>query len=175
MKPHLRRAASSQSHLVLASALGAVGSSASTRRDVSFVSRQPRSGSGCILLVNADLVALEQIGSCLSNKGHEVVAVPTFQAAKEVFRAISPDLVVADVRLEAFNGLHLAAWIRFEPTLPKSPVIITHFEPEPVLEVEALRLGADFIVDPLHNPDFLPHVRAALAESNRAQPSFGRG
>ena len=174
MKPRLRLAVSSQSHVGVAIATGMAGSNSSIRRDVSRVSRQERNGSVCILLVNADLVVLEQLGRCLSSEGHEVVAVPTFQMAKEMYNAIGPDLVVADVRLEAFNGLYLAAWIRFEPTLVKSPIIITHFEPEPVLEVEARRLDTAFIVDPLHNPDFLPHVRAALAESRRALPTFGR-
>ncbi len=144
------------------------------RHDLNVFSRQARNASARILLVNSDPDTLERLGQTLSAEGREVLAVPTFQLAKDFFHAIGPNLVVADVRLGAFNGLHLATWIRFDPSPLRSPIIITHFEPEPVLEAEARRVGADFVVDPLHNPTFLTSVRAALAEYRRPQPALTR-
>jgi len=113
-----------------------------------------------ILLVNADHMALWRIEAQLSAEGYVVMAVPSFDAAKGVLSSVGADLVVADVRLEAYNGLHLAA--RSQVEAPNRPVIITHVSYDPVLETEARHLGAVFVVNPLGNPAFLQQVRAAV-------------
>src|SRR5712671_5452402 len=93
-----------------------------------------------ILLVDCDPNALRRVGTCLSEKGYGVAAASSFEAARKQFDAVNPDLVVAAVRLEAFNGLHLAAWLRYNR--PTVPVIITHTSHDLVLEADAQRLGA---------------------------------
>lgn len=123
-----------------------------------------------ILVVNADPVALQRIDAYLSGEGYAVTSLSTFQSAKQLFNLVGPDLLVADIRLEAFNGLHLAAWIRFDH--PSLPVIITDTSYDPVLEAEARRLGAAFVVNPLENPEFLQQVRAAIGQPRRAQPAI---
>jgi DNA-binding response OmpR family regulator len=171
MKPRLHPVVSSQgAHAVRIAA----HADTSIRNDMNLFARQARNGSTRILLVHSDRDQLEEIGRRLADEADEVLAVPTFQLAKDFFHAIAPNLVVADVRLGEFNGLHLAAWIRFDPSPLRSPIIITHGGPEPVLETEARALGADFVVDPLHNPAFLTNVRAALAEYRRPQPAVAR-
>ena len=124
-----------------------------------------------ILLVNADPVILQRIDANLAGEGYEVVAVSSFQLAKQLLGSLAPDLLVADIRLEAFNGLHLAARSRFDH--PSMPVIITHASYDRFLETQARRLGAAFIVNPLENPEFLQLVRAALDEPRHAQPARG--
>jgi len=96
-----------------------------------------------------------------------VLAVSSFQYAKHSLNVDPPDLLVADVRLEAFNGLHLAARSRIDN--PGLPVIITNISPDTVLESQARDLGAIYIVNPLENPEFLQYVRAAFDESRRAR------
>jgi DNA-binding response OmpR family regulator len=125
-----------------------------------------------ILLVDADRAVLKRTEALLSAEGHLVVAVSSFQEAKRLLSSVSPDLLIADVRLEAFNGLHLATRSRLDH--PSLPAIITHAWPDPVLEREALRLGAAFVVAPLENPDFLSAVESALEQSRRAQPPIRR-
>jgi CheY-like chemotaxis protein len=120
-----------------------------------------------ILLVDADPVALSRLEADLSGEGYMVATAPSFQAAKQRFHAFSPDLLVAAIRLEAFNGLHLAAWVRFDH--PNVPVIVIHTSHDPVLENDARRLAATFVVQPLENPGFLQHVHAAVGESHPAQ------
>jgi DNA-binding response OmpR family regulator len=124
-----------------------------------------------ILLVNADPLALLRLDARLSGAGYEVAAVPTFHGARDLFDSIGPDLVIAAIRLEAFNGLHLAGWVRFEH--PSVPVIITHTEYDQVLEREAQRFNAKFVTSPLENPDFLQHVRAAVGEPRLARRMVG--
>ena len=103
----------------------------------------------------------------LSGEGYVVATVPSFQGAKQRFHSFGPDLVVAAIRLEALNGLHLAAWVHFDH--PDVPVIVIHTAHDPVLETDARRLAATFVVQPLENPGFLQHVQAAVGESRHAQ------
>lgn len=113
-----------------------------------------------ILLVNADPFALRRLEAFLVARGYSVIPATTFETASKLLRDASPDMVVAGVRLGAFNGLHLAA--RSRSLRPSRPTIIIHPSPDPVLDVQARGLGATFIADPLENPEFLPQVRAAL-------------
>lgn len=124
--------------------------------------------AGLVLVVNADKTALEGIEALLSKEGHVVASATTFQRAKELLSSIRPDLLVADVRLGAFNGLHLAFWAR--SNYADLPVIITDSLYDSVLEQEAGRLGAIYVVDPLKaGGTFLPKAKAAL-ESNGGAP-----
>ena len=116
----------------------------------------------CILLVNADPLGLGRIETLLFDQGYAVVAVSTFEMGSELLRTLAPDMLVADVRLDAFNGLHLAARSRFNQ--PGRPVVVTHASYDPVLDKHARDLGAAFIVKPLENPEFARHLRAVFAE-----------
>ena len=60
-----------------------------------------------ILVVTADAQKRRNLAAWLSAEGFEVVLVATFTAGKAQL-AGNPDLVIADVRLGAYNGLHLA-------------------------------------------------------------------
>jgi PleD family two-component response regulator len=121
-----------------------------------------------ILVANSDPFTLSQIDACLLSQGYGVVPVSTFQEATDLLHALSPDLIVADVCLGAFNGLHLAA--RSLHHNPSRPVIITHRSYDPVLDRDARDLGAAFIVKPLDNPNFLVQVRAAFDEGRCSAP-----
>jgi DNA-binding response OmpR family regulator len=125
-----------------------------------------------ILLVATDLTARRRIDHLLSDAGYLVAASSSFQHAKQLLDSVSPDLVIADVRLDAFNGLHLA--VRCRVNHPLVPVIITHDSADALLEAEASRLGASFIVDPLNDPAFLPRVRDALHNYRQRQQPIRR-
>lgn len=122
-----------------------------------------------VLLVNTDTVFLKRIGSLLSKEGYIVAAAEGFPRAKELLSSFSPDLLVASVRLGAFNGLHLAFLARLDYS--NLPVIITDERYDSVLEHEATRLGAAYLVNPLENDAFLSNVRAALEPKAGLPPS----
>jgi DNA-binding response OmpR family regulator len=125
-----------------------------------------------ILLVDADRAVLKRTEALLAAEEHLVIAVSSFQEAKSHLYTVSPDLLIADVRLDAFNGLHLAARARID--YPNLPVIITHAWADAVLEREAQRQGAAFVVNPLENPDFLSSVQSALDRHRHAQTPIRR-
>ncbi|HMF98912.1 MAG TPA: response regulator [Vicinamibacterales bacterium] len=128
--------------------------------------------SALILLVESDRTVLGRTEALLTTAGHLVAAVSTYHDAKHLMDSVSPDMLIVGVRLDAFNGMHLAVRCRREYPLP--PVMITSPGPDAVVAMEAERIGAIFFVDPANNPEFLPRVAAALAEHRRTQPTIRR-
>jgi len=126
-----------------------------------------------VILVNADRRALRHTEALLSEAGHLVATIWSFAEAKKVLDSVIPDLLVADVRLGAFNGLHLAIRSRHEH--PDIPVIITNEHADAITEAQALQYGAQFVAAPLENPAlFLRCVESALAERRRTQAPVRR-
>jgi DNA-binding response OmpR family regulator len=68
--------------------------------------------------------------------------------------------------------MQLAVRCRREYPLP--PVMVMSPAPDPVIEVEAQRIGAMFVVNPFENPEFLPRVAAAIEDHRRTQPIIRR-
>src|SRR5262245_9823802 len=116
--------------------------------------------AGLIFVVHADPGTLKGLEALLSQHAFTVAAIDSFARAKEHLNAVSPDLLIVDVKLGPFNGLHLV--VRSSLDHPNLPAIVTHDQPDPVIESEARRLHADFIVKPLENPAFMPAVLAAV-------------
>jgi DNA-binding NtrC family response regulator len=125
-----------------------------------------------ILLVSSDPAIRHRTDVLLSECGHLVASAASLQQAKRLLDTVYPDLVIADVRLDAFNGLHIA--LRCRSDHPLMPVIITHNVADPILQAEAQRLGAAFIVKPLDNPEFLQRVTDAIEEHRRRQQPIRR-
>ena len=76
-----------------------------------------------------------------------------------------PDLLIADVRLGPFNGLQLV----ISSPQPIPAIIITGFA-DPVLEADARRRGADYVLKPVSPARLLDLVAQKLAA---ARPGFG--
>jgi DNA-binding NtrC family response regulator len=122
-----------------------------------------------IVLVNADPTVLRRAEQLLSDAGYVIAPASSFAGGRELLRSVRPDLLVADVRLEAYNGLQLAAYCNAH--YPGMPIVITHSRPDSVLERDAGRLGAVFIVDPLSSPEFLTAVQSAIATQTAVTPT----
>jgi FixJ family two-component response regulator len=125
-----------------------------------------------VILVNADPDILGRTDALLTEDGHLVAAVSSLVEAKKLLDSVTPDVLVADIRLEAYNGLQLA--IRSRLDHPNLPVIITNEWPDAAFEAEAKRHGAMFVAAPLDNPEFPRIVRMAVAQSRRTQPAIRR-
>ena len=84
--------------------------------------------------------------------------VRTFEAARAELDTAAPDLLVAQVKLGAYNGLHLA--IRSRSRGAKTPVILIG-DPDPVLQAEAERHQAAYLTPPLTEQLVMDTVRRA--------------
>ena len=119
-----------------------------------------------VLLVEPDGAVRERLRSVAGRFGH-VDGDAAFPVAREHLLSNPYDWVMTNIRLAAYNGLHLATRSRCH--CPSRPVIVTHGSFDPVLDMYARSLDVPFIVKPLDNPEFLRHVRAVLDESRRTE------
>ena len=118
-----------------------------------------------VLIVDDDKTTREGLAEFLEEAGYEAVAVGTFEEATRVLRTTPPDLLIADVRLGPFNGLQLV----ISSPQPVPAIIITGFA-DPVLEADARRRGADYVLKPVSPARLLDLVAHKLSAS---RPGFG--
>ena len=113
-----------------------------------------------ILLVEDDDVTRLGLSMLLERAGYDVVATESVQEGRSVLDEATPHLLITDVRLGAFNGLQLIAMS------PRPiPAIVTTGFPDPVLEAEALQLGAKFLLKPIEPAGLLALVAELLQTS----------
>ncbi len=99
-----------------------------------------------VVVVSVDWAMSIQVEQALRGIGCSFATIASFEAARAWIRTGGTSIVVSDVRLGDFNGLHLA-WLRHALD-PASPCIITHNVFDPVLDAEARRAGASYLVMP---------------------------
>jgi DNA-binding response OmpR family regulator len=116
------------------------------------------------VVVDADLAELRKTEQALERVGFVVMGAGSFAQAKSLLVSITPEIVIADIKLEAFNGLHLAALCAV--WRPATPFIATHNTYDSVLEADAKRLSASYVVK---TPDRAELTRTAveLLDSHR--------
>lgn len=120
------------------------------------------------LLVDADGEELLRSQRVLEDLGFLVFPTRSFTDAQSFLLSASPDLVVADVRLGEYNGLHLAAYSAFHR--PSTRFIITHHVHDPVLAADAARLQAIYVVK-TENRDLLRKTARRLADELDKAPA----
>lgn len=108
------------------------------------------------LVVVPDSELAETLVEWLTAAGYAARVVRTFAAARADLDTASPDLLIAQVKLGAYNGLHLA--IRSRSRGAKTPVILVG-EPDPVLQAEAARHDAVYLTVPLSQELLLETIR----------------
>ena len=120
-----------------------------------------------ILIVDDDEATRAGLKQLLEGAGYKVTVAGTFAEGRFALSASTPDLLIVDVRLGAFNGLHLVT------TNPRSiPTIIVTGYPDPVLKANAHRLGAEYLVKPVSPAGLMALVKAKLESPKETVPVF---
>jgi CheY-like chemotaxis protein len=118
-----------------------------------------------ILVLDDDEAALAGIVELLRESGYIVAAAETYDTAKRLLGVDAYDLLITDIRLRGFNGLHLVQQLyRDRPEM--GLIIITGYD-EPMMEVEAGRYGAEFVRKPIKPAEFMETVARSLADVRR--------
>ena len=113
----------------------------------------------------------------LKNSGHEVMFSPGFEPAIRRLDQISPDLLITDVRLGGFNGLHLV--IRSQTTRPNMRSILLDRVHDPVVAQDAEKHGAVYLGGPMNLALISQQISKVLNETGpqrrwpRKQPIKG--
>lgn len=111
-----------------------------------------------VLIVDDDRATRVGLAELLEEAGYRTSTLGSFEEAARVLRKSPPDLLIADVRLGPFNGLQLV----ISSPRPVPSIIITGFA-DPVLEADARRRGADYILKPVDPGALLRLVERKLA------------
>jgi DNA-binding NtrC family response regulator len=110
-----------------------------------------------VLIVDDDASMLRLITTWVVGAGHEVVSFGQFEEAKSYLATAHPDVIIADVRLGAFNGLQLVIQAKLEhPEI--TAIVLTGFY-DPVLSGEVSKLGASYLVKPIRSEQLLEKLR----------------
>jgi DNA-binding NtrC family response regulator len=86
----------------------------------------------------------------------EVIAVEAFHEGRALLEGLSPDLLITELRLGEYNGLHLV--MRAQTRHPRMSAMVMSDWLDPVLQVEAERLRATFVPKPVTSEDLLAAV-----------------
>ncbi len=122
---------------------------------------------GRILLVSPTVGARARREQWLRAAGFSVDIVATFEEARRRLTSRGPDVLLTDVRLNGFNGLHLAiVGLQNRPSL----VVIAIGAPDAALAREAERHGVVFLVEPVTDETLVAAVETGLRE----RPKRGR-
>jgi DNA-binding NtrC family response regulator len=110
-----------------------------------------------VLVVDDDASMLRLITTWVASAGHDVVSFGQFGDAKSYLATAKPDVIIADVRLGAFNGLQLVIQAKLErPEI--TAIVLTGFY-DPVLSGEVSKLGASYLVKPIRSEQLLEKLR----------------
>ena len=118
-----------------------------------------------ILVLDDDEHALSGIVELLRDAGHHVTGAATYDAAKRLLQVSPFDLLVSDVRVRSFNGLHLVMQTRADH--PETAIIIMTGYDDPLIDLEAHRYRADLIKKPIRPAEFQQRVNQALSQVRR--------
>jgi DNA-binding response OmpR family regulator len=124
-----------------------------------------------VLVVNADPLQLTEQVLAIAEGSFSVVGVDSYEVGRALLGRMSPDILVASVRLGRHNGLQLSLLASLERGM-KATIVVG--EADPVLQSEATRMGARYLVTPCSRADLQGVVGrlAAGAWSPRACPRF---
>jgi len=114
-----------------------------------------------VLVVESDSSELASTVLLLESAGYRVASAAAFDEAKQLLASETPDLLITGLRLGLYNGLHLI--LRSRTDHPAMAAIVTSRYRDAVLEAEAQRQHADFIVRPMTDSAFLETVNRSLA------------
>lgn len=89
--------------------------------------------------------------------GYQVMLATGFQHAREQLEQDPPDLLVADVKLEAYNGLHLAIWANGRRLATRTLLV---GDADLVLQKEAERERAFYLTGPVDEAMFVAATHA---------------
>jgi CheY-like chemotaxis protein len=115
-----------------------------------------------VLLVDSDPRSLAESTRSFSAGEYLVTSAAKYDDARQRLQFAPPDLLVVDVRLGPHNGLQLVLVAHREHS--QMPALVTHDYYDPVLEAEAKKARAVYLVKPITAELLLETARNLLAD-----------
>jgi DNA-binding NtrC family response regulator len=124
--------------------------------------------TAAILVVDGDASALASLVQPLRNAGYRTVGADSFETGRHLLHTEWFDLLITDVRLAAYNGLHLVFHSRVFNPACKTIVLAT--VPDASIESETWRLGAHYVARPIEDESLLALVGTVLQGTHQQAP-----
>lgn len=124
-----------------------------------------------ILIVEDEPDIVELLRYNLSRDGYDVLQATTGEAALDITKESSPDLMLLDLMLPRIDGLEVCRRVRSDGEHKHLPIIMLTAKGEEVDIVTGLELGADdYITKPFSPRVLLARVRAVLRRNDADIP-----
>lgn len=134
-------------------------------------------GETHILLVDDENDLLLALHSTLTRSGWQVTTASDGQQALNLFRSISPDLVILDLMLPVLDGWEVCRELR---KVSDIPIIMLTARDDNIDKILGLELGADdYVTKPFDSRELVARIRAILRRTKRTyvgatlQPTVG--
>jgi DNA-binding response OmpR family regulator len=113
-----------------------------------------------ILIVDGDATTRGELVKLLADAGFETTTAETVPDAMRVMAISAPHLLITEIRLDSYNGLHLIAMA----PKPIPAIVITGYADRAV-EADARRLGAEYLSKPVSPGELYATVQRTLANA----------
>jgi two-component system phosphoglycerate transport system response regulator PgtA len=125
--------------------------------------------NAAILVVDGNTNELASLVEALRNAGYRAMGASSFETGRRLLHTQWCDLLITDLRLAAYNGLHLVFHSRV--VNPAASAIVLAAVPDVSNEIEARRLGAHYVAGPVEPESLVTLVGTVLAAAQQQSPS----
>ncbi len=118
-----------------------------------------------ILVVDDEVSVTELFSMMLEMEGYRVKVVHDVQSAKAALEEEPADLMLVDIMMPEASGLELCRYVRAEPNLANTPIIVISARSQLDEVHEGLEAGADmYLLKPVSKGELIEAVQQALAD-----------
>jgi len=114
--------------------------------------------------------------SGLADRGFHITVAENFLEGRTLIDKHPPSLLITELRLQEYNGLHLV--LRGKAARPDMAALVLSATADPVLQSEAERMHATFVLKPTNSQEFLAAVHRTLFrpsdDATPVRPPFER-
>ena len=111
-----------------------------------------------ILIVDDNALTRGALVKLLADAGFETMTATTVPEAMRALATTPPNLLITEIRLDSYNGLHLIAMA----PKPIPAIVITGY-PDRAVEADARRLGAEYLSKPVSPGELYSTIQRTLA------------
>jgi len=115
-----------------------------------------------ILIVDDNTASRGELATLLLDAGFETLTAGTVPDAMRVLTTAQPHLLLTEIRLDTYNGLHLIAMA----PRPIPAIVITGY-PDRAVEADARRLGAEYLAKPVSPGELFATIQRTLTNAAR--------
>ena len=113
-----------------------------------------------ILIVDDNASTRGELVKLLADAGYEMMTAASVPEAMRLVATTPPNLLITEIRLDSYNGLHLIAMA----PKPIPAIVITGY-PDRAVEADARRLGAEYLAKPVSPGELYATVQRKLSNA----------